>query len=317
MLLLFAASCRPAPPAPATATRQPPSPTVPPTATSPPPAASPTATTVSQGPPGKIVYTCQLFADSRYDQICLLTPDGSTQRRLTRDDSSDHFYASLAPSGRSFLFSSNMGGTYEIYEMPLAGGHAVQLTAHGMAVAPAVSADGRQIAYTVIVDDQPAIWLMNRDGSGAERLVTSAWDAAWSPQGAWILHASDREAGKQLWRVRPDGSGLRPVIELAGLRGRSDWASRGDLLATYAGAPWAREIFLFNSEGGELRQLTDGGNNLAPSFSPDGAWLAYTSYLDNFGDENGCEIYIMEIETADRRRLTDNNFCDWQPRWGP
>jgi TolB protein len=103
---------------------------------------------------------------------------------------------------------------------------------------------------------------------------------------------------------------------MANLRGRSDWSPDGGSIATYAGESWAREIYIMNPDGSDLRQITQGGNNLAPSFSPDGGWITFTSYMDNFRDDHGCEIYIMRVDGTDIRRLTTNNYCDWQPRWG-
>jgi Tol biopolymer transport system component len=60
-----------------------------------------------------------------------------------------------------------------------------------------------------------------------------------------------------------------------------------------------------------------GTNSLAPSFSPDGRWVAFTGYMDHPHEDDGCEIYIMRIDGSDIRRLTDNDYCDYQPRWGP
>jgi len=42
--------------------------------------------------------------------------------------------------------------------------------------------------------------------------------------------------------------------------------------------------------------VTEGGNNLAPDFSPDGQWIAFTSYRDRYGEHNGCEIYILRLD---------------------
>jgi TolB protein len=107
------------------------------------------------------------------------------------------------------------------------------------------------------------------------------------------------------------------VTNLSGVRGRNDWSSDGVTLSTYIGSDWNREIYVFDTDGQNLRQLTDGGNNLAPSFSPDGAWITFMSYRDHPLWPLGCEIYIMRVDGTDARRLTDNDICDWQPRWGP
>ncbi len=208
-----------------------------------------------------------------------------------------------------------MHGPYEIYEQPLDGPPS-RLTQQGNNYAPAVSPDGSLIAYTHTDEVGAALWLMDRDGGSPYYFIGQAWDATWSPDGAWILHASDRGGTIQLWRVRADGTDLQQVTAFEGLRGRNDWSSL-DQLSTYAGTSWNREIILFDINGQDRIQLTDGGNNLAPSFSPDGQWIVYTSYVDRYRDENGCEIYSQHIDSGFRLRLTDNEYCDWQPRWGP
>ena len=283
-----------------------------------PPTAEPSPLPTDSRPPdqGAIVFTCQLFADSLRNQICWMRPDGSNLQRLTMVDAADHFYPEWAPDGTSVVYSANPDGPHEIYEQPLAG-TPIRLTQLGEAFAPAISPDGSTIAFTHIPLTGAELWLMDRSGANPRRIAGNSWDATWSPDGAWILHASEREGTIQLWRIRPDGSQLERITQLDGLRGRSDWSADGAWLATYAGGPWSREILILDPTGSNLRQVTDGGNNLAPSFSPDSRWIVYTSYADRYGDENGCEIYLMEWQTGVRVRLTDNAYCDWQPRWSP
>jgi Tol biopolymer transport system component len=87
---------------------------------------------------------------------------------------------------------------------------------------------------------------------------------------------------------------------------------------TYAGPSWHREVYIMQADGSNTRQLTpSGGNSQGPSFSPDGKWVVFTGYFDNYGDDHGCEIYVIRTEGTDLRRLTNNDYCDYQPRWGP
>ena len=46
-----------------------------------------------------------------------------------------------------------------------------------------------------------------------------------------------------------------------------------------------------------------------PSWSPDGERIAFSSYRDN---EWG-EIYVMDADGDNQRRLTDNLHEDWLP----
>jgi tol-pal system beta propeller repeat protein TolB len=266
------------------------------------------------------VFTCQVTRDRRYNQICLMWADGSNRKQLTSNDQVDHFFASLAPDGESVVFSSNLNGIYQIYEMNLSGSTRL-LSKLGDAYAPEISPDGNQIVFTIHDGTRQSIWRMDRDGNNPVRLTDpslgSAWDPVWSPEGSQILFASDRSGDIQLYRMAHDGSEIRRLTSMNGLRGRNDWSPGGTEIATYAGTAWNRELYLIDLGTGFPRQITDGGNNLAPSYSPDGAWLTFTSYLDNYRDDNGCEIYIMRVDGTERIRLTENDYCDWQPRWGP
>jgi TolB protein len=273
-------------------------------------------------PQGKIVYTCQVFADMERDQVCLINPDGSGWRRLTLDDGGDYSFPSLSPDGRSVFFAGRTETGYEIFEQPLQGGGPLQLT-NGLAdaAAPHAAPDNRSLVFARRQENGQSIWVMDRDG-GNPRMVFgppggNGWDPVWSPDGRQILFASDRVGEVQLFRIDPDGSNLTQVSRLEGIRGRSDWSPDGALVATYAGSAWEREVYLMDPDGSNPRPITQGGNNLAPSFSPDGKWIVFTSYRDRYRDENGCEIYRMRVDGSEVTRLTDNEYCDWQPRWGP
>ncbi|MEU5126782.1 S9 family peptidase [Streptomyces mobaraensis] len=85
-------------------------------------------------------------------------------------------------------------------------------------VAPAISPDGRLVAYGVVANSgrggrpHSSIWVAAADGSAAPRMLTDgrARDAApkWAPDSAFLFFTSDRgERGTaQLRRILPDGS---------------------------------------------------------------------------------------------------------------
>jgi Tol biopolymer transport system component len=277
----------------------------------------------TEQPAGHIVFTCQVHKLQDSEQICIMKADGSDNHRLTSDDDNRHFYPSLAPDGLSVVYSgfNPQSRHFEIYEYDLRKGNAQPLTyAFGDLNGPEISPDQKTIVFTRYNNDpnHPTLWLMDRAGGNYREVSSiSAWDPTWSPDGTQILFASDKGGLDQLYTVNVDGSGLRKVSNLPALRGRSDW-SQQDLIVTYSGDAWKREIYIMNSDGSDQHQISPGGgNSQGPSFSPDGRWIAFTAYFDNFNDINGCEIYIMRIDNTDVRRLTNNDYCDYQPRWGP
>lgn len=283
------------------------------------PDAPPTPAPASAVPTGKIAFTCQVYKLSARNQICVINPDGTGEKRLTTADEANHSYPSFDPAGEFVYFSSNMDGGYDIYRTDLDSNIEPIVRAESDLYAPAVSPDNTTIMFTADDGDNQTIWLADIDGANQRPLVTGvadAWDPVWSPAGDAVLFASDHDGSIQLYVVGLDGRERRQVTEFDNLRGRNDWSPDGRWMATYQGESWMREIILFDTNGDNRVQLTNGGNNLAPSFSPDGAWVAFTSYLPNYREIHGCEIYIMRVDGSELTRLTVNDYCDWQPRWG-
>jgi TolB protein len=204
--------------------------------------------------------------------------------------------------------------------MNLASGKAEQLTNKlGHLNAPEISPDGKFIIFRTSSanTNKNVIWRMNRNGENADKISRSVgWDPTWSPDGEYILFVSDMDGRAQLFRSRLNGKDLHRVGNLT-VGGRGDWSPDGQWIVTYAGDPGNREIYIMSADGLNARTISPaGGNSLEPSFSPDGKWVAFTSYMNHLGEAGGCEIYVMRADGTDLRRLTDNGYCDSQPRWG-
>ena len=277
----------------------------------------------SDGLTGHIVFTCQLFKVQAMEQICIMNADGSGMHRLTTEDEFRHFYPSLSPDGQSVVYAGfREQNVYEIYSINLNDNSIDRLTDRmGVLNAPEVSPDGSSILFTRgnPNNGQFQLMVMDRNGQNAKDIPqVFGWDPTWSPDGNQILFASGPEGGVQLFVVNRNGNGLHQVSNLPAIRGRSDWSPDGQWIVTYSGSAWHREVYIMNADGSTARQLTpSGGNSQGPSFSPDGKWVAFTAYFDKYGDDHGCEIYVIRTDGTDLRRLTNNDYCDYQPRWGP
>src|SRR5512147_1376743 len=88
---------------------------------------------------------------------------------------------------------------------------------------PAVSPDGKQVAFTVRDTDFDAnrgrsdVWLAATDGSSTKQLTTHLENDAepeWSADGAWIYFTSSRSGSSQVWRIRPSGGEAEMVTKL-------------------------------------------------------------------------------------------------------
>src|SRR5438093_1215871 len=143
---------------------------------------------------------------------------------------------------------------------------------------PRVSPDGRTVAYVVWSIDKDAneyrsaIWLAPIDGSAPPRQFTSGTtrDAAprWSPDGERIAFASPRHED---WDI--DHISDIHVIDVSG-RGEPRQVSLGD------------------------------GTCDAPSWSPDGASIAYLFAPGVFDDPRHGQVAVSPAEGGDRKVLT-------------
>lgn len=270
---------------------------------------------------GRIAFACRREGKS-LDDICVMNADGSGYRRITSGISAESYYPSISPDGRSVIYSSNRTGSFQIFEQDLENGAVIQLTQNmSEAYAPEISPDGSMVVFAVNLDMLSTIWLMERDGSDPHMIFRQegkdAVDPTWSPDGKTILFAMGTVNSKLLYTIDLAGKNLTLMSNMLFTRGRSDWSADGQIIGAYGGAAPHWEIFFMNPDGSNLRQMTYSGRNLAPSFSPDSKWMVYTSYGGDNANLDACEIYIMRVDGSENIQLTDNDICDWQPRWGP
>jgi WD40 repeat protein len=282
-------------------------------------AAAAETSTAAGEPSGKIIYTCQMDNIFGHDQICMINADGSGFRQLTNDLLHQHFYPSWAPDGNSFVFVGSHSGSSKIYEMNLEGNMHIVGDIEGELYAPMISPDGLRIIFTRYVSDtEQYVSVVNRDGSNLLDLVSyyDSKDPVWSEDNSKVLFTSREDGKAGIYYMNSGGTTIQKIEQLNGLDGRPDW-SVDYTVATYSGSKDAhdREIVLLEV-GEEPVTITSGGDNLSPSFSPDGEWITFMSYRDHYWESDGCEIYIMRKDGTDIRRLTDNSYCDYQPRWG-
>ena len=84
------------------------------------------------------------------------------------------------------------------------------------------------------------------------------------------------------------------------------------------------DLYLLDISTGEIQQVTNTPEyDAAPSWSPDGSWLVYESYvIDQANGEGNLELLIRDVSQADfinqvPIRLTNHPAADFSPAWSP
>src|SRR2546426_7323207 len=102
-------------------------------------------------------------------------------------------------------------------------------------------------------------------------------------------------------------AGLASAAEETPLLAHSPTVSKPQVVFAYGGYLWS-----VPREGGDARQLTTGGHEGLPVFSPDGKWIAFTAMYDGNAD-----VFVMAAEGGEPRRLTWHPAADIAVGWTP
>ena len=146
-----------------------------------------------------------------------VSPDGRTFL-YTRQNSG----RSKPPFGTAlFAVRPNGEGNHQVASWKLGGGdHAVFSPAGAILFRSFEDDDSKQSDY----------WTVRPDGSGLKQLThfksgTLVLSASYSPDGKWIVYASDGEGGNaDLYVMHADGSGSRPLIRTQPWDSAPDWS---------------------------------------------------------------------------------------------
>ncbi|MFL6230304.1 MAG: S9 family peptidase [Pyrinomonadaceae bacterium] len=209
-----------------------------------------------------------------YTHIFVVADEGGTPRQLTQGDYNESG-AEWMPDSETILFTSlrKPDAEYvfrdsEIYAASVRTGDVRALTdRNGPDSNPAVSPDGRLIAYTGFdqTDDTYRInklYLMNADGSN-KRLLTGDFDRAvgdphWSPDGGGVYFTTEDKGTDNLWFVPVRGGAPKQVTQGTHQFRFSSMSRDGLVAGTLTAPQTSANVVSFNlKQPAAIRQLTN------------------------------------------------------------
>jgi len=227
----------------------------------------------------------------------------------------------ISPDGRRIAFArTNPAGRYRIVVAPLDDPSQVAWVTgdndgerdHSEA---AWSPDGRRICYT----DTHNLWIVPLGGTGARQLTSeNAGDRepVWSSDGRFVVFRSDREGTRALWRIAADGGSPQRLTVGTGPERHPSISMDGSkfVYSTFANDA---DIVLLDIRRGTKELVKSLVYDAAPSFSPDGSALVFTSSRRGGRDDLWTQPMSEGKLTGAPRPLTDLSGSVNTPAYSP
>jgi Tol biopolymer transport system component len=199
---------------------------------------------------------------------------------------------------------------------------------------PAISPDGKIVAFEVIKDKQSDIWTMDSVTGRNVIQVTSHpmqdMHPAWMPDSKTLVFASDRLGSLALWRQLASGGGgttmitkgsdmndFAPSVSPSASR-KIVFASKGTAKETFI-VTGSKQYTVFdrnlpyiwtvNVDGSELTQFVEGAY---PIWAPNGAHVAFSSDVSGNWD-----IWMVGADGSGLTQLTDDPKNQFAPSFSP
>ena len=249
----------------------------------------------------------------------------------------------FSPDGKSLIANAKMADDkdYRVYTFNLDGTNVRRINNTGADACSFYFPDGKKLIWTSTRDhldmkpgnyseasDYPQgaeLYPSDLDGSHVVRLTNNTmYDAevTVSPDGRWILFGRQVEGRMDLYRMRPDGTGVFQITHTPDWQeGGAQWMPDGQTIIYRAwkiqdqgqrGMPM--QIFTIKPDGTAMKQITsEAGTNWAPAPAPDGRHFTFVKLLP----QGNFEIFMMDLVSGEQRRLTYNNAFDGFPAVSP
>lgn len=190
---------------------------------------------------------------------------------------------------------------------------------------PAVSPDGRSVAFVSTRDGNPELYVMGADGSAPRRLTDWRRDdiaPMWSSDGKRLAFLRREQGGERLFVLELPADGGTPSERRLVATGEGEkvkhaevaWSPDGTRLAYTVHRPQqAPHVAVTDVADGRTRVASPPGLRATmPAWAPDGLHLAFTG---TEGDPEALDLYAVRVDDGAWARLTDDPAPDWLPRW--
>ncbi|QZD90417.1 Tol-Pal system beta propeller repeat protein TolB [Qipengyuania aurantiaca] len=252
--------------------------------------------------------------DNRVKRLAIMDSDGANHRFITTGRSTA-LTPRYSPDYKRLVYLSYVDGNPRIYVYDIGTGKQTLVTqSDNPTFAPRWSPDGRWILYSMAVGGNTDIYRVSSQGGRSERLTdTPGIDigGSYSPDGRRIVFESDRSGAQQCYVMDADGSNQRRISFGGSRCATPEWSPRGDQIAFTNASSF--NVSVMSPSGGNVRTLTRGWQDEAPTWAPNGRIIQFFRTERNSGKTSLWQVDL----TGENERSLPTPVDASDPAWGP
>lgn len=253
--------------------------------------------------------------DNRVKRLAIMDSDGANHRFITNGQSTA-LTPRYSPDYSRIAYLSYQDGNPRIYVYDIDSGRQTLVAQNSNPTfAPRWSPDGQFLLYSMAISGNTDIYRVPATGGTPLRLTSGPAievGGSYSPDGSQIVFESDQSGTQQCYIMQADGSNQRRISFFGGRCATPEWSPRGDQIA-FTHIVGDFHVAVMDTRGGSMRTLTNGWQDEAPTWAPNGRIIQFFRSARDNGDS---AIWQVDLTGENERRLnTPVGASD--PAWGP
>lgn len=129
------------------------------------------------------------------------------------------------------------------------------------------------------------LWVAKEDGSNPLALTKFEVHRgfSWSPDGKWLAMTHTKDGNSEIYKIRPDGSGLTRLTNNVVTDQYPAWSPQGNKIAFVSARAGVQGVYLIDADGKNEKRLTPGSLTVwqhlhaRPTWSGDGKKIAFVA----------------------------------------
>lgn len=233
----------------------------------------------------------------------------------------------LNQTAEAFRATLEARSTQQVTSIPTPG--VPQSSASLLTGTPALSASLRDVSGILIFagvrtqDDTTSFEIVRLDlKTWQETLLThdnsdDSYPVA-SPDGQWVVFQSDQDGDFEIYVMDINGGQVTQLTENDQIDRLASWSPDGDWLifSSDVRKDGNYDLYRVRRDGSDFQPVYSSAERKSHArYSPDGRYIVFTSGSAN--DANDWEIMLLDTQTGDVKKLTDNDRRDASPLFSP